>query len=47
MPHPDSVRKAIGDISIYDLDPNQPKSVTSIAGKAELEEKRRKSRYRA
>ncbi|MCX8054753.1 MAG: AAA family ATPase [Ignavibacteria bacterium] len=38
MPHPDSVRKAIGDISIYDLDPNQPKSVTSIAGKAELEE---------
>lgn len=38
MPHPDSVRKAIGDICIYDLDPNQPKSVTSIAGKAELEE---------
>lgn len=38
MPHPDSVRKAIGDISIYDLDPNQPKSVSSIAGKAELEE---------
>ncbi len=38
MPHPDSVRKAIGDISIYDLDPNQQKSITTIAGKAELEE---------
>lgn len=38
MPHPDSVRKAISDISIYDLDPNQPKSITTIAGKAELEE---------
>ncbi len=38
MPHPDSVRKSIGDISIYDIDPNQPKSITSISGKAELEE---------
>lgn len=38
MPHPESVRKAIGEISIYELDPSQPKSVTSIAGKAELEE---------
>jgi predicted ATPase len=38
MPHPDSVRKAIGDITIYDLEPSQSKSAISIAGKAELEE---------
>jgi len=38
MPHPDSVRKSISDIAIYDIDPNQPKSITSISGRAELEE---------
>lgn len=38
MPHPESVRKTISELCIYDLDPTQPKSVTSIAGRADLEE---------
>lgn len=38
MPHPESVRKALGELCIYDLDPIQSRSVSSIAGRAELEE---------
>ncbi|MGI6369304.1 MAG: AAA family ATPase [Ignavibacteria bacterium] len=38
VPHPESVRKILGRLSIYDLDPTQSRSVSSIAGKMELEE---------
>ncbi len=38
IPHPESARKALGNLCIYDLDSIQSRSVSSIIGKAELEE---------
>ncbi len=38
MHHKQSVRQALGDLCIYDFDPQRPKQASTITGKAELEE---------
>jgi predicted ATPase len=38
MPHVETLKRDFSKISIYDFDPKQPKTATSVAGKAHLEE---------
>jgi len=38
MPHLESVRKELGQLSVYDLDPLQGRSVSTITGKMQLED---------